>query len=495
MIKSRVCWAVDPRSFESLKASLLRGQAEAKKFGTFFGFPSSDMDSGVPVFLRNGVATVKIHGPLLMGADIFDRLFTGAIDTAILTETIRNLGNNDEVQKIILDIDSPGGDVAGIGDAANAVYELREKKDVEAYTPWSMASAAYWIGSAAKTVYASQQSMVGSIGVIYTHVDESGFLESMGVKITNITTGKYKALGDPASPLSEEDAEELKKYINAIFESFIGDVERFRGIKKEDIVSFEGNVFIGKNAIEVGLVDYIGYPGLNSTGKDASKMGIRKKEKDFRAEADPQVDKSDDQIECEANGKYWYDDGCHDEPKGTHNVDGDESESGVPDAHPAPANASATSRFKAITEEECKEKDGYKWVNNQCVKEEGDGVDASGKRVAELAAGMARETAAFMWETAFRGTSLPEDVQTDIKALVCYKNFINPDGSFKGRSFARAIQKKIDQYEGYMQTEDEGLIDDTGFEGVGSYRGKPVGNVPDQKNVKAYIDRLMGING
>ena len=123
-----------------------------------------------------------------------------------------------------------------------------------------MASAAYWIGSAANQVIVERTAQVGSIGVLYMHYDWSKYDAEMGLKVTVITSGKYKAIGNNAEPLSDDARAIIQAEMDQIYDLFIETVARNRGVSTEKVLvdMADGRVFIGQQAVEAGLADQTG---------------------------------------------------------------------------------------------------------------------------------------------------------------------------------------------------------------------------------------------
>jgi hypothetical protein len=121
-----------------------------------------------------------------------------------------------------------------------------------------MASAAYWIGSSASAVYiGSDTDVVGSIGVVTQHVDTSNAEHQRGVKITDITAGKYKRIASQHAPLTQEGRASIQDELDQLYGVFVDAVARNRG-KDADTVASEmadGRVFLGQKAVSAGLAD------------------------------------------------------------------------------------------------------------------------------------------------------------------------------------------------------------------------------------------------
>jgi ClpP class serine protease len=123
-----------------------------------------------------------------------------------------------------------------------------------------MASAAYWLGSAASEVVAAPESDTGSIGVWTAHVDASKMLEEIGWKVTLISAGKYKVEGNPYEPLAAEAREFIQSQVDEYYGMFIKAVARNRGDSQTAVREGygQGRVLTAREAVKAKLVDRIG---------------------------------------------------------------------------------------------------------------------------------------------------------------------------------------------------------------------------------------------
>jgi signal peptide peptidase SppA len=160
------------------------------------------------------------------------------------------------IEKVLLDIASPGGSVTGVPETGAALARLAERKPVAAWTDSVMASAAYWFGSQAGTIIASPSSRVGSIGVYSIFTDRSGFLEKLGMKVNAISAGKYKLAGAPFKPMEDEERALFQASVDKIRDQFHGAVNAKRSLKQG---SMEGQCFDGEDAHANNLVDHLAH--------------------------------------------------------------------------------------------------------------------------------------------------------------------------------------------------------------------------------------------
>jgi signal peptide peptidase SppA len=150
--------------------------------------------------------------------------------------------------------------VTGPDEVAQAVLDAAAVKPVVAYTGGMMASAAYWIGSAADVIVASPAAVVGSIGIAAVHYDKSEADKAAGVRRTIISAGAYKRIAADNQPLSREGEAYIQERVDRYYSLFVDAVAAHRGVSVDQVLErmADGRDFIGEQAREAGLVDVIG---------------------------------------------------------------------------------------------------------------------------------------------------------------------------------------------------------------------------------------------
>jgi len=274
-------WAIMPNRLTEIQEiyfTHLRGEKiNIKEVEARIGKPLENEDQGYEI--ENGVAVIPVQGVIAKRMNMFSRISGGA-STELIARDLKSALEDPKVKSILLYIDSPGGSVDGTQELANMIFEARDQKQIVAYTDGLMASAAYWIGSAAQKIYISGDTVqVGSIGVVAQHVDISKAEERVGVKTTEIVAGKYKRIASRYAPLTEDGQKTLQEAVDYIYSVFVNDVAKFKGISEEKALSMaDGKVFIGKQAIEVGLVD-----GVQSLSGLIDRLGFINSTQTIRA--------------------------------------------------------------------------------------------------------------------------------------------------------------------------------------------------------------------
>lgn len=200
------------------------------------------------------LAVIPIRGAILKHPDDWD-LRNGCCDVDQIRMMAEIAAADPTIEKVLLDISSPGGSVMGVPEAGAALSRLAEAKPTAAWTDSIMASAAYWFGSQAGTIITSPSARVGSIGVYSLFTDRTGFMEKLGMKVNAISAGKFKLAGAPFKPMGDEERAMFQAGVDKIRDQFHGAVKAKRpGIKAE---AMEGQCFDGDDAVKNGLADYI----------------------------------------------------------------------------------------------------------------------------------------------------------------------------------------------------------------------------------------------
>lgn len=206
--------------------------------------------------LCDGVAIIPIHGLLTKRDEVFSPIF-GTTSYDEVLDTFCAALDDPKVEKILLDIDSPGGEVGGLFDLADFIFEAREQKPIYAFANDHAFSAAYAIASAASKIFINRTSGVGSIGVIATHLDVSEADKKAGISYTTIFAGSKKNDFSPHAPLTENATSDLQNEVNRLYEIFIETVAKNRKISIEKVRSTEAGMYFGNDAIAAGLADEI----------------------------------------------------------------------------------------------------------------------------------------------------------------------------------------------------------------------------------------------
>ena len=207
--------------------------------------------------VAGSVAEVPIYGPISKEPSVLNLMLTGSsFSTSMFAKEMRTLASRDDVDTIVVDVNSNGGSIDGVETARLALKAAGEKKKTIAIANNNMNSAALWIASAANELVVSPLSFTGSIGVITVLQDRSEQFEKAGVKHTVIRSGEYKALNTPMEQNGEKLVQETVERVKDIHSFFVEAVADGRNESIETINKIaNGKVFMAKQATEVGLAD------------------------------------------------------------------------------------------------------------------------------------------------------------------------------------------------------------------------------------------------
>jgi signal peptide peptidase SppA len=205
--------------------------------------------------VSDGIGIIDLHGPLMRQPDLISALLFGATDMNEVTDAIQEALQRDDVQSILIDINSPGGTVNGTPELAQAVSDAAKLKTTYAFTAGQMCSAAYWIASQCDAIYATPSARVGSIGVMLPFIDSTEKFRSEGLKVEVFAAGKFKGMATPGVPLSEEQRALIQSDIEEIAAEFKTAVLA-RGRKIPDS-AMEGQSFSARNAQRLNLAGMV----------------------------------------------------------------------------------------------------------------------------------------------------------------------------------------------------------------------------------------------
>ena len=250
-------WAIEPAKLleiQAIYATHLRGdKIDISAVEAKLGRPLANEPA--PYQVQDGVAIIALDGVIAKRANLFMQI-SGGTSSELIGRDFKTALSDPDVHSIILAIDSPGGTVDGTISLADLV--VASTKPVVALASGTMASAAYWIGSAANAVYITDATtVVGSIGVVATHTDVSQSQATQGIKTTEIAAGKYKRIASSYEPLSIEGRQTIQDQVDYTYALFVDAVAKQRGTSTDKVLTdmADGRIFIGQQAIDAGLVD------------------------------------------------------------------------------------------------------------------------------------------------------------------------------------------------------------------------------------------------
>lgn len=252
------------RVITKLAQASLNEQKRARRWSIFFKFLIFGYITFILLlFVEPDIEKAKIakkHTALVELQGIIADGETASADNIVTA--LKSAFEDEKTEGVILRINSPGGTPVQAGYIYDEIVRLREKyPETPLYAVVSdmAASGGYYVAAAADEIYASNSSIVGSIGVRMDSFGVVDAMEKLGIESRTLTAGEHKALLDPFAPVDEKAQQHLQAMIDEIHQQFIDAVKKGRGDRlKENNDIYTGLIWTGKEALEYGLVDKIG---------------------------------------------------------------------------------------------------------------------------------------------------------------------------------------------------------------------------------------------
>ncbi|HLD15863.1 MAG TPA: signal peptide peptidase SppA [Candidatus Nanoarchaeia archaeon] len=208
----------------------------------------------IPDF-NDKIAIITIDEPISIGRQQIP--FENQFSSSKIIENLDQASQDSTVKGIILEINSPGGTVVASKEIADKVKSI--DKPVVSWIREIGTSGAYWIASSSDKIVADPLSITGSIGVISSYLEFAGLLKNYNVTYESLTTGKYKELGSPFKELNDDERQFLQSKLNQIHDYFVNEVAINRKLDIKNVEKLAtGEFFLGQEALNVGLIDYLG---------------------------------------------------------------------------------------------------------------------------------------------------------------------------------------------------------------------------------------------
>lgn len=288
------CWAIRPDVLDEIKAiyaTHLRGDK--------IDIPTVEAKLGRPLgreeirynLLDGGVAVLEMSGIMAPKANLFMQV-SGGMSTQQASRQLQAAAADPAVQSIIVAADTPGGSVLGVPEFGDVIRAVADQKPLVFHSDGVLASAGYWVGSAANQIYISGPMVqVGSIGVVVTR----NYSPNGSVKEEHVTAGKYKRIATANEPLSKEARALVQADVDYCYSLFVDVVARNRGVSVDAVLEHmaDGRVFRGGEAsMAAGLVDGVSTLDdlIEAMATNPAKFGKRSKARVSASRISPKSD-------------------------------------------------------------------------------------------------------------------------------------------------------------------------------------------------------------
>ena len=240
--------APDSTTALPVRASILAG-----------GLADSYLQHGdAPYPVVDGIAVIEIAGVLIHRGGWIGQS-SGQTSYEGIAAQIDAAASDPAVRGLALEIDSFGGEVAGVFDLADRIRAIRSTKPVWAFVAEHAFSAGYALASQADRILLPRTGALGSIGVVVLHADLSGQLDQDGVRVTLIHSGQHKVDGNPYQPLPEAVRDDIQREIDVLRFLFAETVAAGRSgrLSQDAALATEAAAFRGTDAVAAGLADEV----------------------------------------------------------------------------------------------------------------------------------------------------------------------------------------------------------------------------------------------
>ncbi|WNF22031.1 signal peptide peptidase SppA [Mesobacillus jeotgali] len=208
------------------------------------------------------IAVLSINGVIQDTGDAESFFESPLYNHRAFMEQLDYVKENDDVKAIILQVNSPGGGVVESAQIHDKIKEIQKetKKPVYVSMGSMAASGGYYVSAPADKIFASPETLTGSLGVIMQGVNYAGLAEKYGVEFTTIKSGPYKDIMSPSRPMTEDERKILQSMIDNSYEGFVKVISEGRGMSVEQVKDIaDGRIYDGRQAKQLKLIDGFGY--------------------------------------------------------------------------------------------------------------------------------------------------------------------------------------------------------------------------------------------
>lgn len=214
-----------------------------------------------PGVVDKRIVKVTIDGTIADTGESSGLFSNEGYNHAFVLQQLQAIQEDDSIKAVLLEVNSPGGGVYESAELARQIHLIQDKKKALYVSMQSMAaSGGYYISASADKIFATDETITGSIGVISSSLNYAGLLEKLGLKEQTYKSGALKDMNAPTKEPSEEEKNVMQDYINSSYERFVDIVATGRKLPKETVYKLaDGRIYDGSQAVKNGLVDEIGY--------------------------------------------------------------------------------------------------------------------------------------------------------------------------------------------------------------------------------------------
>lgn len=208
------------------------------------------------------IAVLDVDGTIQDTGDAESFITSAGYNHKSFMEKLNYIKEDDTVKGVIIKVNSPGGGVVESAEIHNKIVEIQKetKKPVYISMGSMAASGGYYISAPADKIFASPETLTGSLGVIMHGYNFKGLAEKYGVDFVTIKSGPYKDIMSSTREMTKEEKDILQSMINNSYEGFVKVIADGRGMSTSEVKKIaDGRIYDGRQAKQLNLIDDFGY--------------------------------------------------------------------------------------------------------------------------------------------------------------------------------------------------------------------------------------------
>ncbi|RWZ60189.1 signal peptide peptidase SppA [Halobacillus fulvus] len=210
----------------------------------------------------NRIAKVSVEGAIMSSPNSGSNPFnSGGYQHEKMMEKLEAIKNDSSIKGVLLYVNSPGGGVYESAQIHDKLVEIKEEgKTIYVAMGGTAASGGYYISAPADQIFASNETLTGSLGVIIQNINYQELANEYGVKFNTFTSGEFKDILSPTKEMTEEERQIIQRLVDESYEQFVDVIASGRDMSESEVKEIaDGRIYSGNQALQNGLIDEIGF--------------------------------------------------------------------------------------------------------------------------------------------------------------------------------------------------------------------------------------------
>ncbi|MEQ6377837.1 signal peptide peptidase SppA [Bacillaceae bacterium S4-13-56] len=208
------------------------------------------------------IALLDVNGEIIETGDASSLFESAGYNHRAFLKTLEHAYEDSAVEGIVLRVNSPGGGVSESAEIYHFLKKYKEKYDKPLFVSMGpmAASGGYYISTPADKIFATPETLTGSIGVIIQQLNYGELTDKLGIEFETFKSGPHKDILSPTREMTEEEEEIIQQLVNNSYEDFVSVIAENRELNEGRVRNIaDGRIYDGRQALELGLVDAHGY--------------------------------------------------------------------------------------------------------------------------------------------------------------------------------------------------------------------------------------------